>query len=477
MKERMGNYLKSSVMPILDLTNKSNWDLSAPYVTGIDFSTIITPAGVPGLSISTDKAFPEFDFERLLGNSGAITIVVDSIETSTVSSEDISRILNRTSIIRSYCWRCLTAVDIQAPDNKTFETKLTQLFSDSRMRLNVDIVTTSYSTSKLSYNSTATDEENAQAVLDNMISYGTISLKKGGTPTMITQFFVPEKDPWDEGNYDTLFRKIIEDQGDLVQAGIIGVIYAPASKSVYGLDEALVDSSSGIGVKTPKFCALEKASSLLASTAQRAQFAKSTALSSVNCTKCTSLDSALGKCNTTCDNGVNCTLPSGVTSESGYMCPEGTVVEECRLCNATFGTFLCNKTYVNGTVEQLAYSSVDVKSDIYGDVLGGLERPDKCCFRDSAGSNYTYVKKLVANAVNAPIVFPKNADPNADCGMASSSDISTSGQFCGVKLPVQDYDIECVFVEIPIVQVTATLPDYKVVTANTIINPVIPFSP
>jgi hypothetical protein len=469
IKERLEEYLKSGIMPVLDIAGENNWDLTSPYATEREL------LGTFPIVYEESFKFSEYDFKRLLGNNGAMVVIVDSLDGDSISESDRSRVLNRTNLVRSYCWRCLTAVDIPAPDNKSFETKVTQLFADLRMQRNVDILTHSYVTSKITYNSSATDSENAQAVFDNMASYGRTSLKKTGKPLLFKSFDVPEIDPWDESNYEILFRKIIEDEGELVKAGVIGVIYSPARGSPYGL-KGLVDTSSGTGVKTPKFCALEKATSLLASTAQRAQFAKSTALSSMNCTACTSIDKALGDCNITCGNGVNCTLPEGA-AESNYMCPKGTVIETCKLCNATFGTFLCNKTYVNGTLEKLAYSSNDVNSDLYGDMIGGLKKPDKCCLRDSSGYNYTYVKHLVASAVNAPIIFPKNADPNADCGMASSSAISTSGQFCGVKLPVQDYDIECVFDKKSISDISATLPEYKIISTDSLIIPLQPFSP
>ena len=92
---------------------------------------------------------------------------------------------------------------------------------------------------------------------------------------------------------------------------------------------------------------------------------------------------------------------------------------------------------------QYAYPASDVNSDIYGDVVGGLEKPGKCCLQDMEGNNYSYIKHLVANTVNAPIIFPKNTDLNIDCGMTTSQ-TGDLGSFCGAKLPIQDYDMVCV---------------------------------
>lgn len=170
----------------------------------------------------------------------------------------------------------------------------------------------------------------------------------------------------------------------------------------------------------------------------------------------------------TCENGVECNLPLGAKDPSIYKCPEGTVLDECKLCNATSGIFFCNKTFVNGTTVPFNVSSQHIDSDIYGDIIGGVKKPNKCCLQDRTGNNYTYIKHTVANIVNAPIVYSKKGDPNQDCGMTSGQTVG-SGAFCGAKLPVQDYDIECEFEEIPLWELNTALSKYNAISPETLI--------
>jgi len=421
MKERLGNYLKSGIMPVLDLSDESNWNRS---------------------NSDGSANYSEYDFKRLLSNAGAMVVVVDQVGSGDSMLEKQSLILNRTNLIRNYCWRCLTAVHITHSDNEDFNDTIKDLFADPYVKYNVDLVTTGYNTAAVSdiYNTTMTDDEKAEAVVMDMSTLGQMSLQKD-KPLLITQFFVSKDEHWDESNYNILFDKIIEQQDKLVNSGVIGIIYSPVRDT--GANWGLVDNSTG--AKTAKFCALEQASTLTGTTRAYAQFTKTSAYSSMNCTKCTTLDSALGKCNTTCENGVKCTLPSGASS-SLYKCPDGGVVSPCVRCDQMSGYIYCNKTYVNGTKTCYKIDPGAVDSDIFGDVIGGLKKPDKCCINDSYGNNYTYTKKLLSNVVSTPIIYPKGGNKSLDCGFSSSGMFSISGAFCGIKLPISNYDMECALV-------------------------------
>ena len=418
MKERLGNYLKSGIMPVIDLSDESNWNRS-----NSDGST----------------NYSEYDFKRLLSNAGAIVVVVDQVGSSDSMLEKQSLILNRTNLIRNYCWRCLTAVQIIHSDNEDFNDTIKDLFADPYVKYNVDLVTIGYNTASVGniYNTTMTDDEKAEAVVMDMSTLGQISLQKD-KPLIITKFFASKDEHWDESNYGILFSKIIEQQDKLVNGGVIGIIYSPVRD--VGADYGLVDNSTG--TKSAKFCALEQASTLLGTTRSYAQFMKTSAYASMNCTKCNSLDTVLGKCNTTCENGVKCTLPYGASS-SQYKCPDGGVVSPCTLCNQMSGYIYCNKTFVNGTKTCYKIDPGAVDSDIFGDVIGGLKKPEKCCINDSYGNNYTYTKKLLSNVVSTPIIYPKGGNKSLDCGFSSSGMFSISGAFCGIKLPISNYDMEC----------------------------------
>jgi len=447
IKERMGNYLKSGIMPIIDLSDDSNWNKTSFYQTSDAFS----------FTTSEASQYSKYDFEPLLSNSGPIVVVVDNANVSM----DTTRILKRANLIRSYCWRCLIAVHVTPYEQGVdkYQELIDQLFADPRMSLSVDLVTFEHMVTK-EYD-TNDSVNRSLAAVDEMEDFGRASLKKYGKPSMITDFSVAENSNWNDSNYETLFTTIVEKEDSLVNAGIFGVLYSNV-RSKYGA--GLEDTTTPVAVKTPKFCAFERATMLLGVTRPYAQFSKSSALSTANCTKCTSLEISLNTCNTTCANGQVCTLPSSATA-STYRCPDQTVIEPCTLCNQTSGIFLCNKTFVNGTVVPFNVSSQDVNSDIYGEIVGGLE-DNKCCLQTSAGTNYTFFKKTLANIINAPIVFPKSGDESADCSMTSSQTLSSAGEFCGAKLPVQDYDMECTFEYVPPGMMSAAKIKYNVLTPD-----------
>ena len=79
----------------------------------------------------------------------------------------------------------------------------------------------------------------------------------------------------------------------------------------------------------------------------------------------------------------------------------------------------------------------------------------KCCLQSKTGVNYTYIKKIYRQPINVPIVFSKEGVPEADCGMVPPDQLSF-GMFCGVKVPVNDYDINCTYE--PNMQLTIAAP-------------------
>jgi hypothetical protein len=368
----------------------------------------------------------------------------------------------------------MTAVDIHTSGHKEFNDSLAQLFSDPRNKQNVDIITFNYSVDLAGdiYGTALTDDEKAEAVVDDIAAYSRSVLQKYGKPTLITKFNVKENQHWDDSNYDILFRKIIVAEDQLVKAGLIGIIYSPAiDADGYGLSDSTKPSE-----KKPKFCSLDRSMGLLAATNARAQFQRSAQLPSLDCTRCSSLEITLGQCDRRCENGDTCDLPEGVKSyeENLYRCPAGAIVGECPLCNATFGTYLCNLTYTNGTkLLDQAFESPKINSDVYGDVIGGLEKPNKCCLQDELGTKYSFIKNLVANAVNSPIIYPKTGNPLQDCGVTSGQTLTKAGKFCGIKLPIREYDIECVFEEKPISVLRAEIPGLTLITEETYL----PFTP
>jgi hypothetical protein len=493
IKERMGNYLKSGIMPVMDISDKSNWNLTSLYVV----QRISNSSGT-----EDNYNYTGYDFQRLLGNNGAMVVIVDTFNPNSASVSR-SRILNRTGVVRATCSRCLTAVRVLTNSTgltygvTSYNDSLKKLFStDPRLKINVDMIVTDYDTDIINwpmagsrsgpahYNTgllPMSTDARVSYVLNDMESYGLAALKYS-KPVMITKFTVTDDQFWNDSTYESLFSGMVTNEDQLVKSGIIGIIYSPVrvkgsdtagqalslvktteASSVYGSAggggpspiKAGVETVAGAfsntaspstGVKTKKFCALETAMNKMAGTNPYATFVQVDAMPSVNCTLCSSLEKAQGLCNQTCDNGVKCVLPLGLKLEqkNDYRCPGGVVAGSCTLCNQTNEVYNCIKTYGNGTVETMKpIDSAVVKSDAFQDVIAGLEKPDKCCLRGADGTNYTYVKKMYYTSVTSPVVFSRIGDPNQDCGIGTGRSLTDLGGFCGVSLPVENFDITC----------------------------------
>jgi len=421
LKERIGDYLKSGVMPIIDLTHESNWNKTSSWETDLDHE------------------LHEYDFQRLLGNEGAMIVVVVNVPGS-VTEADRERILNRTALIRRHCDRCLTAINVN-PFSAGYNDSLVSLFTDPRISGMVDVLTFSYSTHGKTYDGT-TDDEKAASVVEDMASIGQNILQTCDKTSVITRFFVGLDSNWNDANYEILFKKIIDSQDRFVRAGLFGIMYSPVRTNYSFVDAGIVDIQSGTGVKTPKFCALERAVNNLAAGKSTTLFNRIIGLPEINCTKCDTLQVSRGECDHRCDNGVECTLPEDVDPNI-YGCPSDTIAGDCKLCNETPGVFQCEYQYTNGTVKPQNIPSELVNSPAFIDVLAGMEKPDKCCIQDSSGANYSYSQRVLSQSRNAPIIFSKSGNPYQDCGIGSR-DIEDAA-VCGTAIPINDYVVRCNF--------------------------------
>ncbi len=453
VKERLGNYLKSGVLPVLDISDDSNWNLTNPLVSDED-NTV---------------DYYQYDFERLFGNMGAVVAIVYHAGDTEASQDDLDTIVNRSTMVRQFCPRCLVAVHVDTPaSNDTFQTAVHSIMSDPRALANVDMFTFSYAVSSKHsvYDGIDGLDNKSKAIAEDIASYGaaSLALKEKGRPTMVVGFTVKDNDPpWnDEASYTQLFQGIVLDQQTLVKAGVIGLVYTPASTTVYDTDKlGLVDrKSSTIGLKTSKFCAFQKALQTMTTSPPIAMFNKVAAVETpINCTACSSLDAALNRCGPKatetegyvdamlCDDGTMCTLPDGMDKDVA-KCPDNTVTENCKPCKDIPGYYTCTMTYGNGTQRPISEPMSVLNSDTYMDVIGGMSKPDKCCLLAGEGDlamMYTYSKEVHQTPIASPIVFSESGDPNVDCGMGTDTGaVDEISQFCGVRqIPLRDYDINC----------------------------------
>ncbi|MBI5046391.1 hypothetical protein HZC07_01525, partial [Candidatus Micrarchaeota archaeon] len=366
----------------------------------------------------------------------------------------MNEIIDRSMIVRSRCNGCIVAFHVDSPtDSQSFGQTINSVLSDPRANFNVDLVTFDYQiadhTQQLGGNWTNLTKE--------IVKYGRASLQVKGKPTMIVGLNYEDTSVGRlltlQSQYDEIFSQLALNQDELVKAGIIGVIYAPA-REVNQNRKGLLDvgpNANGVGTKSAKFCSFQNTLQTMTAQQPVAIFTKTISIPAANCTACSSLeiaDRAAGNsasCNMACDDGIQCNIPlgSGLTPSTA-KCPANTVVDSCQPCSQMTGTYTCNIKYVNGTITRLGPNPISTLSDSYLDVIGSLPKPYRCCLADQrTGQNYSYAKQSYQNSINQPIAFPKTGDPNVDCGFGSLNTTKQLSSFCGIQLPIRDYDISC----------------------------------
>jgi hypothetical protein len=315
LKERIGNYLKSGVMPVIDLSSGSNWGRINPA------GDLLDSHGTPWfLRNSSTRLYTEYDFERLFGEMGALLVIVEHVDGPSDADSKLETIIDRSGIVRDKCLTCLTAVHVDGPaSNTTFGQTVAAMMSDPRANLNVDMVTFDYTVSRHPPPATAIGLQNKSiAVAEDIASYGSASLEAGGKPTMVVGLNVYDNDTLWNTDYGILFETIVGKQGLLVQAGVSGIIYSPARSVKLGPKPApsgnpwydafinsiynTLEPQSGkgvvaapletqVGVKTQKFCALQGALQKMSASPPVAVFSR-LAPKDVECIPCTSIDYA-----------------------------------------------------------------------------------------------------------------------------------------------------------------------------------------
>ncbi len=449
LKDRLISYLKSGVMPVLDLDDDSNWNRTSSLTTSL-----------------YNFDFQEYDFQRTFGSSGAVIVITKWVDEGTAEDEAVrDEIAGRATALRGRCYGCLNAVGIRSSSNQSFKNALDSLVKyDPRLAMGIDVIAFDYEVSDHTYQSE--DAVNrTKEVVDDIVEYGRFSLQNCSKPSIVVPFNVESDDgTWSGEDYELLFTEVVKAQDEFVHAGIIGLIYSPArsyhesltidhpfipGKKITLIPENKrgivdVDPADSVGDHTEKFCALERAMNWLTSGPVTATFNKVVAVPYVNCTKCTSMEKAAGLCDLECGDGVECILPLG-ESPGDYKCPDNAVPEPCKLCNETGETYICTYKYVNGTTEVREFDSSEIVSDVYLDVIGGLNKPDMCCLYDeNLGYKYSFMKTVTSSTFNRPVAFSESGDPYQDCGTSNPLQEIEGSTICGVEVPNQQYDVECV---------------------------------
>jgi len=478
VKERMGDYLKAGVMPVLDMSQASNWDKTNYANAGAtppDFGWFgggfggiggggggIFGGGGGSATGEGMTGFLKYDSSYTVDDMGAIVVITGKVDASLLGESDASMldiaktIKQRNRALKTeICPNCLAAIKITGPnDLDTHRMILERLFGgescytsgvftggcDAGLTENpysgIDIIAFDYSpnTEFASYSPFPSEPENkSKLLISSMQNYSLMGLKKYAKPSLITNFSIIEDPDWTEADFNAVFKALFTSQDQFVRSGLIGIIFSDMYTSG---SSGLINADEGF---SKRFCALGNQSSWVTTASSISVFNKVLTSKNKTCEPCDSLDTTLGQCSKICADGVECQPPA---TTGRWKCPDGRIPESCSPCTETGYTYTCTRKYANGTVFTFDVTSAEMGSDAYAEVMAGLQAPYKCCIRTASG-NYSYTQTRQTTQTSTPIAFSTRADPNLDCGIASISTIRDVQSFCGLQLPINDYTITC----------------------------------
>jgi len=335
-----------------------------------------------------------------------------------------------------------------------------------------------------------TCNEGIAAEINNRIAFSRAFLSNFSKPSLIWKFHFPSGSSCNvnpsgtSDNYNYFMEYLFNHTGDMVDAGIIGVIYDSwmtldgrgygnynmtiAGGNIYtGL--TLVNATGRLddavsGKTNTPFCTLQKNSKavlgLMEYTYGQKLYSQNT---TCFCAPCTDNDYATGRCNryavdspipaqAYCNDGTPCQLPSeGWSNYSKYYCPPTCVnATACKACNSSDFSgkrsfcrieqvgeppFVANRSY-----SELTASTID--SDWA--FVAGLPAKDKCCVEkkveDQPSLEYTYVSHYGSKARSEFLQYPSRGEAGIDCGRTPDTSVL---MYCGVKIPISQQKIAC----------------------------------
>ncbi|MCC7552135.1 hypothetical protein KO317_00530 [Candidatus Micrarchaeota archaeon] len=243
-------------------------------------------------------------------------------------------------------------------------------------------------------------------------------------------------DEWaNEEFLNTFYEYLFSNQDDLVNAGIIGIVYSEWRDK--GDGTGLILGEDG---KTENFCTLQENSKELIGIDSYVGYSKVYAWEGTECecVECTTQDIDLGLCGEgtnahICSDGKPCSdgtledsdnvkcMPMCARVQQTFETYEGTAVDwtqGCILCNETTGTYNCNIYYSDGTIDEAGPNGRIKDLTIWdADIISSLPNGYKCCMIDDLSGNlFTYDKTSYSQLNNELIIYPRDGDPGQDCG-------------------------------------------------------------
>lgn len=330
--------------------------------------------------------------------------------------------------------------------------------------------------------SACTGGSNEVQEIQNRIAFSRALLSNFSRPSLIWKFHFPTGSSC---NKDRFLEYLFNHTGDLVDAGITGLVYdawmtqdgrgyGNPSETVVsntgnvdetialytGLTNVLADGrldDPSAGKSSSAFCALQKNSKAVLGVTKYTYGQRIYALGNESCTcsKCTESDYAFGQCARNpaesgpqhdCNDGSACIMPAAGNYDE-YRCP-GTCVysEACQLCNSsTFSgaSSFCRMEQVGEPPVGYTKPYSDI-SDTYWEFVAGLPAKNKCCLLkeipDQPPLEYTYVKRTGQKSRSEFLQYPTRGEPNIDCGRTPDTSIL---KYCNIPIPIEQKDITC----------------------------------
>ena len=283
----------------------------------------------------------------------------------------------------------------------------------------------------------------------------------GGDSTAIfgikyTYLPAPTTTFWTPDNENAMYGQLFNNTGDMVDAGLLGIIYDKWNTDLAGIHGSGGDTSGlapltsayGDGEKGDKFCSFQTNSLKTLGITKSTAYVKVFPQDTCDCQPCNQVEIELGLCNPYCATGATCTnAPGGNTA--GQKCPANCYTPQtCVPCSSFSQNYSC--TYDYGTSKTTYNGSINSLNNLYGDVVASLPTQPasatnyKCCVTetlpDNSTVNYTYVKQESSQQKNELDIFPKDGNPGTDCGHAPSN---TQLPNCGFTLPLTAAKITC----------------------------------
>ncbi|MEM4554388.1 MAG: hypothetical protein QXT25_00875 [Candidatus Anstonellaceae archaeon] len=330
------------------------------------------------------------------------------------------------------------------------------------------------------------DEEKIEREFNYRMNISRNFLKNYSRPSIIWRFHFERNT---NCNIDKFLSYLFDHQADMVDAGVIGLIYdAWLTKDgrIYvdynkpnwdkGVKTGTTDIISaneltlerlGMQSKTDVFCSLQNHSRKILGInkmtyGQKVYAENKTCI----CEPCSQADIASGYCMPNvnyqpgdedlpqlyCLDSKKCSMPDPTwTNYSYYRCPAMCVnFSACTRCSQMpapqpgQSNLFCRIETSMGEIFQALKNYSDI-SDDYWDILASVPNKDKCCLNTSdarTGSEirYTYSKIEAIKQRNELIQYPRRGEVGVDCGRVPDTSVL---QYCNVKIPITNNHLFC----------------------------------